>query len=74
MRTRQAGAIRFPRLYQVFKTSGEIGEVINRSQSYVKKALRVGFTDREKKMLEAAANRTDLFEGPYDRKATNQDN
>ena len=74
MKTTRAGALRFPRLYQVFRSSGEIGDIINRSPSYVKKALREGFTDREKKMLEAAANRTDLFEGPYDRKATNQNN
>lgn len=53
---------RFPRLYAAFKTSQEIADTINRSRSYVQKALRNGFTDREKQMLSAAANRADLFE------------
>ncbi len=52
MKTTGYGLVRFPRLYQAFKNSQEIADVINRSPSYVKKALRVGFTDREKQMLE----------------------
>jgi predicted transcriptional regulator len=47
-------------VYEAFKNSQEIADVINRSQSYVKKALRDGFTDREQKMLEQYAGR-DLF-------------
>lgn len=62
MKTMTPGAVRFPRIYQVFRNTREVADVINRSQSYVKKALREGFTEREKKMLEAFANRTDLFE------------
>lgn len=53
MKARIPGAMRFPSLYQEFKNSQEIANVINRSCSYVKKALRVGFTQREKQMLEA---------------------
>lgn len=62
MKTTRPGANRFPRLYQAFESSQEIADTINRSQSYVKKALREGFTDREKNMLALAKNRTDLFE------------
>lgn len=62
MKTRRPGAMRFPRLYQVFSSSQEIADTINRSTSYVKKALREGFTDREKDMIGKAKNRTDLFE------------
>lgn len=62
MKTTRPGAVRFPRMYQVFDTSEDIANVINRSPSYVKKALREGFTEREKNMLEAFTNRTDLFE------------
>ncbi len=62
MKTRRPGAMRFPRLYQVFNSSQEIADTINRSTSYVKKALREGFTDREKDMIGKAKNRTDLFE------------
>jgi hypothetical protein len=46
------GKARFPALYDAFKDSQEIADVINRSPAYVKKALRDGFTEREKKMLE----------------------
>lgn len=53
---------RFPRLYQAFRSSQEIADTINRSRSYVKKALKDGFTDREKQMLQKAADRLDLFE------------
>ena len=62
MKTTRPGAVRFPRLYQVFSSSKEIADTINRSPSYVKKALRVGFTEREKDMIGRAKNRTDLFE------------
>lgn len=51
MKTRSAGGCRFPKLYQNFKTADEIGKVINRSRSYVFKALKVGFTEREWNLL-----------------------
>lgn len=62
MRANKPDAVRFPRLYQEFGSAKEIAEVINRSPSYVKKALRDGFTDREKTLIGKARNRTDLFE------------
>ena len=62
MKTTRPGTVRFPRLYQVFSSSKEIADTINRSPSYVKKALREGFTEREKDMIGRAKNRTDLFE------------
>jgi predicted transcriptional regulator len=52
MRATRFGSARFPALYENFKNSQEIADAINRSPSYVKKALREGFTEREKKMLE----------------------
>lgn len=64
MKTRTPGAVRFPRVYQHFKNSREIADVINRSPSYVKKALKEGFTDREKTMLKSYTGRADLFEEP----------
>lgn len=51
MRTRTPGAVKYPKVYQNFKTADEIGEVINRSRSYVNKALREGFTKREMSLL-----------------------
>ena len=57
MKTTGYGRVRFPRLYQAFKNSQQIADVINRSPSYVKKALRDGFTDREQRLLEAYAGR-----------------
>jgi hypothetical protein len=48
-------------MYQTFKNSKEIAEVINRSTSYVKTALRAGFTDREQRLLNAYAGE-DLFD------------
>lgn len=62
MKTTRPGATRFPRLYQAFSSTQEIADTINRSQSYVKKALREGFTEREKDMIGKAKNRADLFE------------
>ena len=61
MKTRRPGSTRFPRLYQAYSSSKEIADTINRSPSYVKKALREGFTEREQEMLGRAKNRTDLF-------------
>lgn len=61
MKTTRPGA-RFPRMYQVFDSVQEIADTINRSPSYVKKALKEGFTEREQTMLAQANNRTDLFE------------
>lgn len=52
MKARKWGAVRFPALYEAFKDSQEIADAINRSPSYVKKALRDGFTEREQDMLE----------------------
>ena len=62
MKTTRQGGARVPRLYQAFTSSQEIADTINRSTSYVKKALREGFTEREKEMLGKAKNRADLFE------------
>ncbi len=62
MKTTRPDSVRFPRLYQVYKNTAEIADVINRSRSYVKKALREGFTEREKLLIGQAKNRTDLFE------------
>lgn len=56
MKTRSAGGCRFPKLYQNFKTADEIGQVINRSRSYVFKALKVGFTEREMFLLNERIN------------------
>lgn len=52
--------MRFPRVYQAFDSVQEIADVINRSTSYVYKALKEGFTEREWKMLNKYAKRTDL--------------
>ena len=52
MKAKKLGAVRFPALYEAFKDSQEIADAINRSPSYVKKALRDGFTKREEEMLE----------------------
>ena len=52
MKATKWGAVRFPALYDNFKNAKEIADAINRSPSYVKKALRDGFTKREEEMLE----------------------
>ena len=51
MRTTRPGKIAYPILYQAFGTAEEIGRTINRSRSYVFKAMKVGFTDREWELL-----------------------
>ena len=56
MRTNNPGAIKYPFLYQSFKSADEIAKVINRSRSYVFKALKVGFTEQELQMLKAKVN------------------
>ena len=61
MKTLRPGAVKYPLIYQTFKNSQEVADVINRSPRYVKKALNRGFTDREKAMLEKHAGRR-LFE------------
>ena len=61
MKTTRPGT-RFPRIYQAFNSVQEIADTINRSPSYVKKALKEGFTEREKVMLSRAKDREDLFE------------
>ena len=66
MKTMKPGAIRYPVLYQVFGTAEEIGRVINRSRSYVNKALKFGFKEREKQMLIAYVGRSDIFEDHCD--------
>lgn len=60
MKSRSWGSVRFPALYEAFRNSQEIADAINRSPSYVKKALRLGFTEREQKMLERYAGK-ELF-------------
>ena len=57
MKTTRPGAVKFPKVYQAFKNSQEIADTINRSTSYVKKALSTDFTDREKRMLEEHAGK-----------------
>lgn len=52
MKTKNAGSVKFPFLYQNFRTAEDIGKAINRSRSYVFKALKDGFTEHELKMLE----------------------
>lgn len=51
MKTRHAGSAKFPMLYQNFRTADDIGKAINRSRSYVFKALKEGFTEHEMEML-----------------------
>jgi hypothetical protein len=51
MKTTRPGKIAFPILYQNFSSAEEIGRTINRSRSYVFKAMKVGFTDREWELL-----------------------
>lgn len=61
MKTYDAEKVKFPKVYQAFKNSRAIGEVINRSESYVKKALKEGFTCREQELMNNFAKRN-LFE------------
>lgn len=60
MKAMSPDGIRFPRIYQTFDSIQEIADVINRSRSYVNKALRKGFTSREWEMLATYSKRTDL--------------
>lgn len=60
MKASRPDGIRFPRMYQAFESAQEIADVINRSTSYVHKALKKGFTPREWEMLFEYANRQDL--------------
>lgn len=60
MKTHRDGSLSNPKLYQNFKSSKDIADTINRSRSYVFKAIRDGFTDREKALLEEKA-RTEIF-------------
>ena len=61
MTTTRPGKAKYPKLYQHFENAQEIANVINRSRSYVFKALNEGFTDHEKQMLASAANCAELF-------------
>ena len=56
MKTMKSGQVAYPILYQVFGTAEEIGRVINRSRSYVFKAMKVGFTEREWELLNERIN------------------
>lgn len=56
MKSSGYGTARFPVLYQSFKSADDIGRTINRSRSYVFKALKEGFTEREWQMLNAEIN------------------
>ena len=56
MKTTRPGQAKFPVLYRNFGSADEIGRTINRSRSYVFKALKVGFTEREWEMLNAKTN------------------
>lgn len=56
MKTTRPGKVRFPNLYRNFDSAEQIARTINRSRSYVFKALNVGFTEREMEMLEGAVN------------------
>lgn len=51
MKTMKSGQVAYPILYQVFGSAEEIGRVINRSRSYVFKAMKKGFTEREWELL-----------------------
>lgn len=57
MKTTRPGRVKYPRLYQTFETADAIGKVINRSKSYVHKALNTDFTPHEWEMLENYAQR-----------------
>lgn len=57
MRSKKPGGTKYPLIYRSFKNSQEIADIINRSPSYVKKALNVGFTAREIALLEQKAGR-----------------
>ena len=65
MKTTRPGRVRFPRMYQAFENAQEIAGVINRSTSYVHKALGQGFTAREWEMLSKYADRDDLQSERY---------
>ena len=56
MKTTRPGQAKFPVLYRNFGSADEIGRTINRSRSYVFKALKDGFTEREWEMLNAKIN------------------
>ena len=51
MKTRSPGQTKFPNLYRNFGNAADIARTINRSRSYVFKALKTGFTEREMEML-----------------------
>lgn len=59
MRTNRPGTMKYPFLYQSFSSAEEIGKVINRSRSYVFKALKVGFTEQELSMLTQSIERNE---------------
>ncbi len=56
MKTMNPGVVKYPKLYQKFSSAEEIGRVINRSRSYVFKALKVGFTEHEWELLNERIN------------------
>lgn len=63
MKTTRPGTAQFPKLYQHFANAQEIANAINRSRSYVFKALKTGFTEREKEMLEKITQQV-IFNDP----------
>lgn len=63
MKIRQPGTAENPKLYRAFGSAQEIADTINRSRAYVFKAIKQGFTAREREMLEKAAGKV-LFDHP----------
>jgi hypothetical protein len=61
MKTHSPGQNNYPKLYQQFKNAQAIADAINRSRAYVFKALKTGFTQRERALLEEKAQ-TRLFD------------
>lgn len=57
MRTQVQGNSRFVVIRRAYKTADDIAKTINRSRSYVFKAMKVGFTEREMEMLIAGVAR-----------------
>lgn len=64
MKTTNPESVKFPLLYQKFKSAAEIALTINKSRAYVFKALSRGFTPNEKRLLALAVNvnEKELFE------------
>lgn len=61
MKTHGPGKAQYPKLYRHFENAQTIANTINRSRAYVFKALKTGFTERERALLEDHAG-TRLFD------------